>query len=211
MASRTRWLAIPVVIVIVLAGAFAFTDFAAAEHRTNVHDKVVTTSTNEASMSVPATLHLYVVGSDPARKQVERTLTAAFGDRGVNVRTVTDLAPEYDRPVVLVAVREFHLSYSPVSPSATVSLGFEYAPNGNVTRFGQTGVGTDFDAALVDERLLNGHRVQIVLNEENTLFRSGEINLTDATTGVISWPGYRAHVLETAGENAVASLLSDAE
>ena len=210
MASRNRWLAIPVVIVIVLAGAFAFADFSAAEHRTNVHDKVVTISTNDASMSVPSTVHLYVVGSDPARKQVQRALTAAFGDRGVDVRAVTDLAPEYDQPVVLVAVREFQLSYSPVSPSATVSLGFEYAPNGNVTRFGQTSVGTDFDATLVDERLLNGHSVQLVLGE-NMLFRSGEVNLTDATTGAISWPGYRAHVLETVGENAIESLLSDAE
>jgi len=54
---------------------------------------------------------------------------------------------------------------------------------------------------------MSGETVSHVLDDQKTLFRSGEIRLTDESSGVISWPGYRAHVLEAVGENTVATLI----
>lgn len=117
-----------------------------------------------------------------------------------------DLQPEYEQPVLLVAVRDSRLAYNPVTPSAAVSIGFEYAADGNVTQFGQDGDAA-FDATLLDDRLIRGEKIPVVLDDQNTLFRSGEIRVTDESSGVISWPGYRAHVLEAIGESTVISLL----
>jgi hypothetical protein len=192
--------------MIVLASSFAFVGFAAAEHRTDVQQQVATSSTNGATMAVPAALQLYVVGPEPIRGQVEDALVTALETRGVDVQVVTGLQPTYDQPVLLVAVRDSRLAYNPVTPSAAVSLGFEYAADGNVTQFGQDG-DTAFDAPLVDDRLVRGEPIPLVLDDQNTLFRSGEIRITDESRGVVSWPGYSAHVLEAVGESTVASLL----
>lgn len=206
MPSRSQLLSFAAVAVVVVASAFAFVGFAAAEHRTNVQLQVATSSTNDASMTAPTSLHLYVVGPEPIRGQVEDALVTAFSDRGIDAQVVTDLQAEYDHPVLLVAARDSRLAYNPVTPSAAVSLGFEYAADGNVTQFGRD-AGTAFDATLVDDRLVGGETIPVVLDDQNTLFRSGEIRVTDESIGVISWPGYQAHVLEAVGESTLVSLL----
>jgi hypothetical protein len=206
MSSRSQLLSLAVVAVVVIASAFAFVGFAAAEHRTDVQQQVATSSTNGASMTVPSVLHLYVVGPEPMRGQVEDALVTAFDNRGIDAQVVTDLQSAYDRPVLLVAVRDSRLAYNPITPSAAVSIGFEYAADGNVTQFGQDGDAA-FDVALVDDRLMRGETIAVVLDDQNTLFRSGEIRVTDESNGVISWPGYQAYVLEAVGESTVVSLL----
>jgi hypothetical protein len=208
MATKIRLQAFAVVSIVMLVCAFAFVDFTVGEHHTEVRQQVATSSTNGASMTVPTTVFLYVVGPDPYRTQIEDELVDGFDERGVDALVVTDLEPEYDQPVLLVAVRESRLSYNPVSPSASVSLGFEYAADGNVTQFGQEVRDAGFDAALVDERLLSDEDIPIVLDDQNTLFRSGNINFTDTTTGINSWPGYRTYVLDSVAENGIAALLN---
>lgn len=209
MPSRSQLLSFAAVVMVVVASAFAFVGFGAAEHQTNVQQQVATSSTNGATMTVPAALHLYVVGPEPIRGQVEDALVTALANRRIDVQVVTDLEPTYDQPVLLVAVRNFRLAYNPVTPSAAVSLGFEYAADGNVTQFGQDG-DTAFDATLVDDRLMRGETIPLVLDDQNTLFRGGEISVTDESSGVVSWPGYRGHILEAVGESTVGSLLDTA-
>ena len=208
MTLRSQLQTVAIVTVVFLASVFAFTSFTAAEHRTDISTQVVTSSTNGASMTSPSTIHLSVVGADPIRGQVASALVAALDERGVDAQIVTDLAPTYDHPVLLVAVTESQLAYNPISPSATVSLHFKYAADGNVTQFGQTHPGATFDATLLEKRLLNGDSISVVLDDENTLFRSGDIHVTDASTGLLSWPGYRGHVLDTAGTAVIESLLT---
>lgn len=209
MASRFRRRVAAILALLVVVSSFAFVGFAAAEHRTDVQRQVATSSVGGTSMTVPDAVSLYVVGSEPVRPQVERALATAFDARGIDVQVVAELEPVSDRPVLLVAVREFQLAYNPVTPSATATLGFEYAAEGNVTQFGLDGDGA-FDAAIADERLRNGDRIPLVLDDQHTLFRGGEIHLTDGTRGVISWPGYRAHVLDALAETTVDGLVGDA-
>ncbi|WP_136718562.1 hypothetical protein [Halorientalis salina] len=209
MSSRFHLQAFAVVAAIMLVSSFAFVGFAAAEHRIDVDQQVATSSTNGATMLVPTTVSLYVVGPDPIRGQVEQALVSAFERRDIDVTVVTDLEPTYDRPVLMVGVRDTQLAYNPVTPSATVSLGYEYAADGNVTQFGEDG-DSGFDGSLVDDRLLTGQPISHVLDDQNTLFRSGEIRLTDESRGIVSWPGYRAHVTDALGETTIASLFADA-
>jgi hypothetical protein len=210
MASRFKRRAAIVLALLVLAGSFAFVGFAAAEHRTEVQRQVATSAIGGASMTVPDAVSLYVVATKPPRAEVETAFVTAFGDRGIDVQVVTDIEPTADRPVLLVAVREFQLAYNPVTPSAIATVSFEYAADGNVTQYGQDG-DSGFDPGLVDERLHNGDRIPLVLDDRNTLFRGGEIHLTDGTRGVITWPGYRAHVLDALGAATVDSLLADGQ
>lgn len=210
MTSRSRLRVSAVLAIVLLVGSFLFVGFSAAEHRTTVNKQVTTAASNGASMSVPTAIQVYVVGPEPIRGQVTDSILSAIDTEGIDARVVSVLAPVSADPVLLVGVRESRLAYNPITPSASVSLRFEYAANGDVRQFGQVDATGDFDSALVDDRLLRGAQVPIVFDTEDALFRSGDLSLSDASTGLTSWPGYQIHVADALGSSVVSALLSDA-
>ena len=183
MVTRLHVSLLAVVVAVGVVAAFGFVGFAAAEHRTTVDRQVTTASVNDARVTVPDDVVLYVVGPDPLRGHLQDALVGALDERGIGAEPVTELAADHDRPVLMVGIRESDIAYDPVTPSARVALSFEYAPAGNVTQFGRADDGAGFDPALVDEHLRSGDTVPLRLDGENVLFRGGDVRVTDATTG----------------------------
>jgi len=198
-------------ILVVLVGAFAFVGFSAAEHRTSVDQQVSTATVNNTSVSVPSEVVLYVFGSDSLGDRMETAIVTALEQRGTSVRVVSHLDPVYDDPVLLVGIRESQISYNPITPSAEVALSSLYAPGGNVTQFGQPNddVAAGFNASLLRERFLVGEPIVFRMDDENQIFRTVDVRLSDETSGVVSWPAYRSYVIETVAERSVDVVLSE--
>jgi hypothetical protein len=196
--------------LLLLVGAFAFVDFSAAEHRTSVDQQVSTATANDTSLSVPSEVVLYVFGPDSVSDRTETAIATALEQRGTSVRVVSHLDPVYDDPVLVAGIEESQVSYNPLTPSAEVALSFLYAPGGTVTQFGQPqdDANASFNASLLGERLLDDEPILFRIDDQNRLFRKGRVRLTDATTGIISWPAYRTHVVETLAERSVDAVLS---
>jgi hypothetical protein len=196
-------------LLLLLVGAFTFVGFSAAEHHTNVDQQVSTATANDASVSVPSEVVLYVFGPDAISNRMETAIVTAFEQRGTSVRIVSHLDPVYDDPVLLVGIQKSRIAYNPITPSAEVALSFVYAPSGNVTQFRQPNdANTSFNASLLRERLVDDDPIVFRVDDENRIFRKGGVRLTDSTTGVVSWPAYRAYVVETFAERSVDAVLS---
>jgi hypothetical protein len=212
MTSRRTDVAVVIgIVLLVLVSAFAFVGFSAAEHRTNVDQQVSTASVNNASVSVPSEVVLYVVGPESVSNHLETATTTVLEQRGTSVRVVNNLDSVYDAPVLLVGIQESQIAYNPVTPSAESSLSFLYVPSGNVTQFGQSDedATASFNASLLRQRLLDDDPIRFQMDDENRVFREGRVRLTDSTTGVVSWPAYRSYVIETVAERSVDAVFSD--
>lgn len=191
----TRMIRLAVAALVVLASiaaGFALVDASVLRGETAVNSSVGTAQVDEATASLSDPVTLFVPGDGWLDTAVAERIAADLSARGATVTHVDQLDEATETPVLVVAVTEADVSYSPVSPTATVTASFAYVQSGNAT-LAQSLVADD---------------PTIVSSNEDAYVVGGDVTVTDRATGVSTWPAYQRRIGTETAEAVVEALAS---
>ena len=192
MVARSRVLLASLIFLLAIVVAFAVVDLHAMESQTAAESTVGTARANDAVPPVGGPIQLVVLGDGPVPERLEPALATQLESRWGPVELADDAAPDFDGPVLVVAVTGSDLRYNPVTPSARVSVDFAFVSSGNGT---------------LAEELATGDG-GVVLTNENPYVVHGDVTIRDESRGIVTWPGYRSHVVEQLADRFVDALTS---
>ena len=192
MNARTRALLASLVLFLAVVVAFAVVDFHAMESQTAADSSVGTAQANNATAPVVGPLQLLVLGEGPVPERLEPALAAQLESRWGPVERAAEPSPDFDGPVLVVAVSESALRYNPVTPSARVAIEFAFVGSGNGT---------------VAEQLVTTDS-GVVLTNRDPYVVQGDVTIRDESRGIASRPGYQSHVTDQLATRFVDALTS---
>lgn len=192
MNVRSRALLASLLFLLALVVAFAVVDFHAMESQTAADSSVGTARANNASAPVGGPIQLVVLGEGPVAEGLEPALAAKLESRWGPVDRAAEPSPDFDGPVLVVAVTESELRYNPITPSARVAVDFAFVGSGNGT---------------LAERLVTTDS-GVVLTNRDAYVAQGGVTIRDESRGIASRPGYRSHVTERLADRFVNALTS---
>lgn len=179
-------------LVLLLVVVFLAVDVSLMESQTSSNSGVGTSQANDTEAPLGGPIQLVVLGDGPVAERLEPELAAALGSRWSPVERAVEPAPDFEGPVLVVAVDESGLAYNPVTPSARVVVDFAFVGSGNDTLAEQL--------ATPDSGVVLSNRDPYVVH--------GDVTIHDESRGLVSRPGYRSHVTEHLAERFVDALTS---
>ncbi len=178
LRRRYRLLGAALLLAGLLVGAFAVLDFQVLESETATDFAVGTSQLGNAT-APDGSLTLVVLEGGAVADQLGPDLEAALSDRFGPVTTTTaEPMPPWNGSVLVVAVSESSIQYNPIAPSGQVRADVAFVGSGNAT----------FATSLV-----TGADPLVVTNAEPYVIH-GTVTVTDRSRGLVSVPGYRAHL-----------------
>lgn len=169
-----------VVLLVVLAGAFALLPFQAAEHETTVEGSTGRAVLNNATADFDQPVQVYVEGQGWAAGAVSHFLVGDLRAAGIQAEQAETLQ-NASGPILAVRLLELDAGYWPVSPTATARWRFVYVTSGNAT--------------MAREQLVT-EAGPVVLAYDEQFVVEGQFTLTDDVRGVISIPQYREGIAD---------------
>lgn len=191
MGPRRLLLVVGLVVVIVIAGAFAAVSFHVLESETASNSSVGTSQANDATAPTGVPLQVIVLGEGPVPDRLADDLETSLSDRWTAI-TVAEEPTSVDGPVYVVRVGEADIGYNPVTPSARVTAHFAFVGAGNGTLAAQ---------------LVSGDASPVLTNE-NPYVVHGDVTVVDVSRGIVSMPGYYDHVSAQVTGELVTALTS---
>jgi hypothetical protein len=197
MVSRRRILPVLLVVLLVLAVSFVaavtVVDFHAMESATTADASVGTSRANDAVAPTDEPLSLVIVGEGPVADRLGEALESSLSQPWESVERVDSVANvSGDGPVLVVGVTSTDISYNPITPSARVRADFGFVGAGNATLAKQFALG---------ER-------PVVLTNETPYVVQGQVTIEDRSRGLVSIPGYHAHVTDRLATKLGSSISS---
>lgn len=192
-SSRTVRLAVAALVVLAgVVATFAFVDASVLRDETAVDSTVGTAQVGDATASLSDPVTLYAPGESRLDSAVADRIAADLSTRGATVTRVDHLDEPTETPVLVVAVTDADVSYSPVSPTATVAASFAYVQSGNATL----------------ARSLVADDPTIVSSNVDAYVVAGDVTVRDRATGVATWPAYQRRIDAATAEAVVEALAS---
>jgi len=188
-SRRTAVGAAAVVLALVVLG-FAFVDASVLQGETATDASVGTARANDAAASLADPVTLVVADEGWLESRIGDRLERDLEERGATVTRVSSLEAPIDDPVLVVRVTDATVSYSPVSPSATVQASFAYVQSGNVT----------LAQSLVDDGPM------VISSNRDAYVAGGDVTVRDRTAGIATWPAYQRRVADAVSTAMVDQL-----
>ncbi len=183
-------------IIAVFIAAFLFLDFRAATSETKIESNVNNASANAPldSLKVNSSggLYVYVMEDDDLTQELRHSLTNKLRENGNSILEANSLEKNYDRQILIVALRDRKISYNPFYPSARVKTIFYYSSSGNTTNFKDFKDGKSFVSYF----------------EKSGMVLDGQSELRDTTKGIISLKAYRKYLADEIVKNIIQKLPS---
>ena len=158
---------------------------------------MITGSSGQPKIDLASGLYVYVDGKDGLTKELRSGLTERLRQGGIKVLETKSLEERYDRQVFIVTILDGGVSYNPVYPSTAIEIYLFYSSSGNITCFD----------AFKDEK----ETTFICESDRDELLMGGELNLTDATKGIVSYKAYQKYITAEITENIFQRLLDMSE
>lgn len=189
-SRRTAVGAAAVLLVALLVLGFAVVDASALQGETATHASVGTARANDSTATMGDPVTLVVADDGWLESRLGDRIERGLVERGATVTRVSSLASPIDEPVLVVRVTDASVSYSPVSPSASVDASFAYVQSGNVT---------------LAQSLVGGSPM-VIQSATDAYVVSGDVTMTDRATGLSTWPAYQRRVADAVGSEMVNQL-----
>ena len=192
--SKTLSVLFFTIIIASIISAFLFLDFRAATSETKTESYVYNASAEAPSGHLKVDLssgpYVYVVVDDDLTQELRHSLINKLREKWNGILEADSLERNYDRQVLIVALRDREISYNPFYPSASVETIFFYSSSGNITNFKDFKDGKSFVSYF----------------EKSGMELDGRSELRDTTKGIISLKAYRKHLAEEITKNIVQQL-----
>jgi hypothetical protein len=194
MVPRRRLLLAALLLLVALVGvSFVFVEFHALKSETTADATVGTSRANDAVAPTEEPLTLVIVGEGPVADRLGEALESSLSPTWETVERVDSVADASgDGPVLVVGVTSTDISYNPITPSARVRADFGFVGSGNATLAKQFALG---------ER-------PVVLTNETPYVVQGQVTIEDRSQGLVSIPGYHAHVTDRLATKLGSSISS---